>query len=127
MRKDRIDNPRYPHHIRIVRVNPSAGEGADPNDPFAEPVEPGQETEVVVYDGIGRSFTDTTTTGTDDVDTNKRKVSIPVRFDKWEVGVRPLDGDTIYATAGNNTEIGQVRDFEPDNNRSLVYWDFVRV
>ena len=127
MRKDRIDNPRYPHHIRIVRVNPSAGEGSDPNDPFSDPVEPGQETYVVVYDGIGRSFTDTTTTGTDDVDTNKRKASIPVRFDKWEVGVRPLDGDTIYATVGNNTEIGQVRDFEPDNNRSLVYWDFVRV
>lgn len=127
MRKDRIDNPRYPHHIRIVRVNSSSGEGDDPNDPFADPVEPGQETEVVVYDGIGRSFTDTTTTGTDDVDTNKRKASIPVRFDKWEVGVRPLDGDTIYATVGNNTEIGQVRDFEPDNNRSLVYWDFVRV
>ena len=127
MRKDRIDNPRYPHHIRIVRVNPSSGEGADPNDPFSDPVEPGQETEVVVYDGIGRSFTDTTTTGNDDVDTNKRKASIPVRFDKWEVGVRPLDGDTIYATVGNNTEIGQVRDFEPDNNRSLVYWDFVRV
>ena len=127
MRKDRIDNPRYPHHIRIVRVNPSACEGAVLNVPFVDPVEPGQETEVVVYDGIGRSFTDTTTTGTDDVDTNKRKASIPVRFDKWEVGVRPLDGDTIYATAGNNTEIGQVRDFEPDNNRSLVYWDFVRV
>ena len=99
MRKDRIDNPRYPHHIRIVRVNPSAGEGDDPNDPFADPVEPGQETEVVVYDGIGRSFTDTTTTGNDDVDTNKRKASIPVRFDKWEVGVRPLDGDTIYAAS----------------------------
>ncbi len=127
MRKDRIDNPRYPHHIRIVHVNPSAGQGADPNDPFAEPVKPGEDADVVVYDGVGRSFTDTTTTGNDDVDTNKRKASIPVRFDMWKVGVRPLDGDTIYATVGNYTEIGQVRDFEPDNNRSLVYWDFVRV
>lgn len=127
MRKERIDNPRYPHRIKIVRVNPSAGVDSGPYDPFAEPAKPGQDADELIYDSIGRSFTDTTTTGTDDVDTNKRKASIPVRFDEWKEGKMPLDGDTIYATIGNNTEIGRVRDCEPDNNRSLVYWDFVRV
>lgn len=111
MLEEEIINPRFPHTIKIVRVedddNPNGG--------------------AILYDGRGRSFTDTTTNGDVEVDANKRKASIPVRFDKWEEGRLPLDGDTIYATVGNNTEIGRVRDCEPDNNRTLVYWDFVRV
>lgn len=111
MLEEEIINPRYPHKIKIVRIedddNPDGG--------------------IILYKGCGRSFTDTTTNGNVEVDTNKRKASIPVRFDRWAAGRLPLDGDTIYATVGNNTEIGRVRDCEPDNNRTLVYWDFVRV
>lgn len=125
MLEEEISNPRYPHFITIVRVNTAAS--ADADDPLAEPVASGTAKEEVLYQGIGRSFTDTTTNGNQEVDTNKRKASIPMRYDKWEKGKLPLDGDTIYATVGNNTEIGRVRDCEPDNNRSLVYWDFVRV
>ena len=61
------------------------------------------------------------------MDENKRKASIPVRFDEWDAGRKPLDGDTIYATVGNNTEVGMVKDCEPDNNRTVVYWNFRRV
>lgn len=151
MYEEEIINPRYPHRIKIVRRDHSiSGWGADEDDPLAEPqpelvvntplvstplAEGGKvlasrdyvPEETVLYDGRGRSFTDTTTNGNVEVDTNKRKASIPVRYDEWGAGEKPLDGDTIYVTVGRNTEIGRVRDCEPDNNRSLVYWDFVRV
>lgn len=121
-----IINLRYPHMIKIVRITSNVkGVDADDDDPLAE--ELAGNVEEVLYEGIGRSFTDTTTNGNQEVDTNKRKASIPVRYDEWGAGRKPLDGDTIYATVGNNTETGRVRDCEPDNNRSLVYWDFVRV
>lgn len=151
MRKVVVDNPRYPHTIKIVRVTPNVkGVDADDDDPLAESASVGtyiadasgnmaadaegnllvvmpDSCEETLYEGKGRSFTDTTTNGNVEVDLNKRKASIPVRYDEWGAGKKPLDGDTIYATVGNNTEIGRVRDCEPDNNRSLVYWDFVRV
>ena len=137
MRKEVVNNPRYPHVIKIVRltdvqvsvVNESE---FDSEDPFATnttstPHTKTEKKEVVLYDGKGRSFTDTTTNGMGKVDINKRKASIPVRYDKWEAGKLPLDGDTIYATVGNNTEEGRVRDCEPDNDRTIVYWELVRV
>lgn len=95
----------------------------DEDDPFAEDV----EKEIVLYEGEGRSFTDTTTEGDSRVDENKRKSSIPVRYDEWDVNRKPLDGDTIISTVGNNTEVGMVKDCEPDNNRTIVYWNFRRV
>mgnify|MGYP001018113077 FL=1 len=61
------------------------------------------------------------------VDINKRKASIPVRYDEWEADRQPLDGDTIQVTVGANSEIGRVRDSEPDNDRTIVYWELVRV
>lgn len=137
MRKEVVNNPRYPHVIKIVRltdvqvsvVNESE---LDSEDPFATnttstPHTKTEKKEVVLYAGKGRSFTDTTTNGMGKVDINKRKASIPVRYDKWEAGKLPLDGDTIYATVGNNTEEGRVRDCEPDNDRTIVYWELVRV
>lgn len=125
MKEDKIINPRYPHTIKIVRVNKSPD--VDYDDPLEEPLEDGVEAEEILYEGKGRSFTDTTTTGTDKVDLNKRKASIPVRYDEWGAAKKPLDGDTIYAAIGENTEVGMVRDCESDNNRTLVYWDYVRV
>ena len=125
MRKANIRNPRYPHTIKIVRV--LVGK-ADENDPFAgDDAKVGEDTEIVIYEGEGRSYTDTTTEGGKNVDENKRKASIPVRYDEWDAGRCPLDGDMIYATVGNNTEVGMVNDCEPDNNRTVVYWDFTRV
>lgn len=115
MEKLNIINNRYPHSIRIVRILQS-------DDPFVS-----EDSEVTIYEGMGRSFTDTTTEGDNKVDRNKRKTSIPVRYDEWDAGRRPLDGDTVVSTVGNNVEIGVVSDCEPDNNRTVIYWNFTRV
>lgn len=126
MRAIEISNPRYPHTIRIIRKNMDAPGNGDPDDPLYEKNDDADE-ETVLYEGEGRSFTDTTTTGTAEVDVNRRKASIPVRFDEWQAGLKPLNGDKIYATIGSCQEVGMVRDCESDNNRTLVYWDLVRV
>lgn len=145
MRKEIICNPRYPHTIKIVRKlkreverSQVTGTVVDPDDPLAgqdtTPIDTEEAVDVVVeayekvlYEGEGRSYTDTTTTGDNNVDMNKRKASIPVRYDEWDAEEVPLDGDTIIATVGNHTEVGLVKDCEPDNNRSVVYWEYVRV
>ena len=121
MEKSEIINKRYPHVVKITRKG--VGEGIEDN-PFAKDVEP--ETEVL-YEGEGRSFTDTTTEGDKWVDENKRKASIPVRYDEWGAGKQPLDGDEIEVLIGNNREVGIIKDSEPDNNRTVVYWNFRRV
>ena len=128
MRKVTVDNPRYPHHIRIVRKVEEdwlaeAEESAE--EPSGEPEGTGTEQEVVVYEGFGRSYTDTTTTGDAKVDTNKRKASIPVRFSEWR-GLVPMSGDLVYVTKGSISEEWEVKDFEPDNNRSVVYGELNR-
>ena len=111
--------------IKIVRM--IVGK-TDPSDPFADDDAPvGHDEEIVIYEGEGRSYTDTTTEGDKYVDQNKRKASIPVRYDEWGSANCPLDGDVIYSTVGNNTEIGMVKDCEPDNNRTVVYWNLTRV
>lgn len=119
MLTDDIINKRYPHRVRITR-NDICGEA---DDPFAA----NGVYEDILYDGEGRSFTDTTTQGDSNVDTNKRKSSIPVRFDEWDAGKVPADGDTIDVWVGKNKETGIVKDCEPDNNRTIVYWDYNRV
>ena len=125
MEKENIRNQRYPHLIKIVRK--VIGK-SDTDDPFADDDAPvGEDEEIVLYYGEGRSYTDNTTVGDKYVDQNKRKASIPVRYDEWGAGRCPLDGDTIYATIGNNTEVGIVKDCEPDNNRTVVYWEYIRV
>ncbi len=125
MLRERIDNPRWPHKVKVTRVTPS-------EDPFIMKGSAGSTGSsadaVVLYEGEGRSYTDTTTTGggTEEsrVDVNKRKASIPVRFDEWAEPL--LDGDTIEVAMGNVVEKGVVKDFEPDNNRTVVYWEIVR-
>ena len=112
MRKTTVDNPSYPHTVKIVRKGL-------PEDEFGDAV-----TEKVLYEGKGRSYTDTTTTGAGKVDENQRKVSIPMRFDEWEQAV--LDGDTIEVKKGKVEETGLVKDFEPDNDRTVIYWELKR-
>lgn len=127
MRKVTVNNPRYPHYIRIIRKvvkdwlddeEVPSGEGSD--NPDTEDTE-----EQVVYTGPGRSYTDTTTTGDAKVDTNKRKASIPIRFDHWNTLV-PMSGDILYVRKGAITEEWEVKDFEPDNDRSVVYGEMNR-
>ena len=130
MRKVKIDNPRYPHYIRIIRKVEK--DWLDDDDNVVDVAgstdgsDEGTDTdETVVYEGVGRSYTETTTTGDKKVDTNKRKASIPVRFNEWSTLV-PMSGDIVYVTKGAVTEEWEVKDFEPDNNRSVVYGEMNR-
>ena len=114
MRKVKVDNPRYPHTITIVRMV------------YPDRYSQEQPTEEIIYYGMGRSYTDTTTTGDAKVDTNKRKASIPRRFDKWEKGKMPMAGDILRVVKGSITEEWEVKDFEPDNDRSVIYGEHNR-
>lgn len=130
MYEEEIINPRYPHDILIYRVGKKSEDTSEDDDPFAED-EPTAETDTekrtILYQGNGRSYTDTTTTGDGKVENNKRKISIPKRFDEWDEDKWPLDGDTVEIAMGKVKERGTVKDFEPDNNRSVVYWELLRV
>lgn len=108
MRRYRIINPRYPHHVKVVRVA-----YADRFDKDAEP------TETVLYDGVGRCSTNGSVEGKQ-VDISHRHISIPVRFDEWR-GAKPSSGDTVEVYVGSITETMTVKDFEPDNNRTVLY------
>lgn len=130
MYEEEIINPRYPHDILIYRVGKKSEDTSDDDDPFAEdePTEKNESDErIILYEGKGRNYTDTTTTGDGKVENNKRKLSIPKRFDEWDEDKWPLDGDTVEITMGKVKERGTVKDFEPDNNRSVVYWELLRV
>lgn len=151
MRRNVVDNPRYQHHIRIIRkVMKDWLDDASSSSSSSSSDE--DERELVVYDGPGRSYTDTTTTGDAKVDSNKRKASIPVRFDKWVSAdaanapcccaetsssddaepiepskpLIPMSGDILYVTKAHITEEWEVKDFEPDNDRSVVYGELNR-
>lgn len=119
MKKVEVDNPRYPHRIKIIRKVEK--------DWLDDDVSVGETdgSELTVYEGVGRSYTDTTTTGDSKVDTNKRKASIPVRYDEWG-DLIPMSGDLLYVTKGSISEQWEVKDFEPDNNRSIVYGELNR-
>lgn len=119
MEKPEITNLRYPHAIKILRVIP--GKGSEDN-PFADDDVPVEDTQKVLYYGEGRSYTDTTTEGNKNVDEVKRKSSVPVRFDEWDEGALPQDGDIIESVAGKNMSVGIVKDSEPDNDRTVIYW-----
>lgn len=126
MRKAVIDNPRFPHYIRIIRKVVSDWLDSERS-----------EEEFVVYAGPGRSYTDTTTTGDSKVDTNRRKCSIPMRFDAWgrtsvpvsegrDEPLVPMSGDMVYVIKGGIREEWEVKDFEPDNDRSVIYGEHNR-
>lgn len=126
MRKVTIDNQRYPHDIRIIRkVEKDWLDDDSVVDANGSDDEQNDGESIVIYEGKGRSYTETTTTGDKKVDTNKRKASIPVRYDEWDSLV-PMSGDILYVMKGSITEEWEVKDFEPDNNRSVVYGELNR-
>ncbi len=106
-RRVRVNNPRYPHTVKVVRITyPDRWSGEEP-------------TETVLYSGEGRCSTNGSVEGKK-VDISHRYISIPVRFDQWR-GVKPMAGDTVSVEMGAITETMEIEDFEPDNNRSVLY------
>ena len=114
VRMARVINKRFPHTIKVVRKVFS-------DNPFDD-----TEQEITIYEGEGRSYTNTTTDGDGKVVTNMRKASIPPIYNDWRAGLEILNGDLIEVTIGNITERGVVRDFEPCNFGTEIYWDYIR-
>ena len=110
MRKESIENARYPHTIKVVRVTFGDWLSSTSSD---------GENEQLIYYGAGRCFT-SGGVGGNAVDITSRQISIPVRFDKWGTLI-PSSGDRVEVTMGEVTETMEVKDFEPDNNRTLIY------
>lgn len=111
----RIRNPRFPHTIKIWRET-----GSD--DPFVDTV-----TTVILYEGVGRSYTDTTTTGDGKVISNRRKAAIPMRCDDWTEFTDIHSGDIISVTLNTGiVEEGKVSDREVGTMGTNIVWEFVR-
>lgn len=110
MRKETIDNPRYPHIVRITRI-------LERDNAWLYDDE--ERTEKIVYQGRGRLSTNGSVQG-QAVDLTTRTLSIPVNVNGWDE-LYPMSGDIVTVTMGNVTETMEVKDFEPDNNRSVVY------
>ena len=108
MRKQRIINLRFPHHVKVVRLTYQGR--------YSTGTEP---TETVIYSGKGRCYSNGSVEGRQ-VDITHRYISIPVNVNGWS-GLHPLSGDTVTVTMGNITETMEVKDFEPDNNRTVLY------
>lgn len=111
MRKQTINNPRYPHHVKVMRrTYPDqewmSGESSEP-------------TNTVLYSGNGRCFTNGTV-NEKQVDISHRYISIPVNVNEWGT-LHPASGDIVEVMMGEVIETMEVKDFEPDNNRTLLY------
>lgn len=112
MKSQNVVNPQFPHRVTITRVSES-------DSPFDD-----TESTSVIYDGEGRSYTNTTTFGDGVVAENKRKTSIPVLYKEWRDSI--LFGDRIRIVKNRLVEEGIVRDFEPCNFGSMIYWEIIR-
>lgn len=107
MRKQRIINQRFPHHVKVVRITNS--------DRWSDE----EPTETVIYSGEGRCYSNGSVDGRQ-VDISHRLISIPVNVNGWGE-LHPLSGDAVTVTMGKITETMEVKDFEPDNNRTVLY------
>ena len=108
MRKQRIINQRFPHHVKVVRLTYQGR--------YSTGTEP---TETVIYSGKGRCYSNGSVDGRQ-VDISHRLISIPVYVNGWGE-LHPLSGDAVTVTMGKITETMEVKDFEPDNNRTVLY------
>ena len=108
MRKQRIINLRFPHHVKVVRLTYP--------ERYSDETGP---TETIIYSGEGRCYSNGSVEGRQ-VDITHRYISIPVNVNGWS-GLHPLSGDTVTVTMGKITETMEVKDFDPDNNRTLLY------
>lgn len=89
MRKQVINNPRYPHHVKVVRITYPDNDWLDD--------EPSEPTETVLYSGEGRCFTNGTV-NEKQVDISHRYISIPVRPQGTEA-LGPGRGRGLYRYA----------------------------
>lgn len=110
-----VSNPRFPHTCRITRL--------ENTDPMVDDSE-----EVLLYEGECRAYDKFTTTGTGDVITSNRGLSIPVTREGWmSLGVNIREGDIIVVDRGGYEERGYVLDKNPANfGGTHLIWKYDR-
>lgn len=105
-----MDNPRFPHTIRITRLDTTT-----PYDPF-NPAEP---TTIEVYHGEGRNYKNNKTSPVNSVLQSDYAVSLP--FTEIDI----MAGDTIVITERARTIQGIVDDAYLGNLGLIVFWNKV--
>jgi len=105
-----MENPRFPHTIRITRVDTTV-----PYDPF----NPTTPTTIEVYYGEGRNYKNNKTGAVNGVIQSDYAVSIP--FTEIDI----MTGDTITVTERTRTLTGMVDDPYLGNLGLTVYWNKV--
>lgn len=105
-----MDNPRFPHTIRITRLDTTT-----PYDPF-NPAEP---TTIEVYHGEGRNYKNNKTSPVNSVLQSDYAVSLP--FTEIDI----MAGDTIVITERARTIQGIVDDAYLGNLGLTVFWNKV--
>lgn len=104
----------FPHFVKVYRIVI--------DDEFE-----GTKHEELIYKGICRSFTNTTTDGDSKLVTNMRKTAIPIP--DREMAQPILAGDIIEVWKGkeyNIKEYGKVTDFKSANFGTEIFWLYGR-
>ena len=124
-------NPRFPHWCRILRktsgnplsdeggfsvlpddYSPLGGDGFDVCGSSSSSSSEGGTEEIVIYEGICRSYEKNTTSDKGEVISSQRGLSLPLNQDGWDaLGVIPQEGDEVVVVHGTtNKEYGRVID-----------------
>jgi len=104
-------NPRHPHRALIKREDMS-----DPFNPAGN--------EIIIYDGVCRSYQRNIVTPKGEILNNVRTLSIPIKRDDWNV--IPIEGDYVEVHIGSIIEWGHIIDKQVHNLGTDLTWSFGR-
>lgn len=132
----RVNNPRFPHHCRIIRypaTSPMEDQG-NVNDPMSDEEsglpdsndEPISSAVKVLYEGICRSDNRDTISDNGDVIASYRTLSLPLKQQEWTEETIPQEGDKIELQRFGYKEYGMVIDRRPSNLGTHILWKYVR-
>lgn len=144
----KINNPRFPHHCRILRYAATEPMEDQPNvsdydpmvdDPLADETDEtdgesldGETTEnttqgvTVVYEGVCRSDNRDTISDNGEVIASYRTLALPLKQDEWTEETIPMEGDKIELQRFGYKEYGLVIDKRPSNLGTHILWKYVR-
>ena len=144
----KINNPRFPHHCRILRYAATEPMEDQPNvsdydpmadDPLADETDEtdgesldGETAEnttqgvTVVYEGVCRSDNRNTISDNGEVIASYRTLALPLKQDEWTEETIPIEGDKIELQRFGYKEYGLVIDKRPSNLGTHILWKYVR-
>ncbi len=146
----KINNPRFPHHCRILRYAETEPMEDQKNvsdyDPMADDplVDETEETDnadqeegdtektnlpdgvTVIYEGECRSDNRDTISDNGEVIASYRTLSLPTRQQDWTEEKIPQEGDKIELQRYGYKEYGLVIDRRPGNLGTHILWKYVR-